>query len=369
MRLQLIAALALAAPAAISVAAGPRPLRAEPPPDLASATMRVYTDDDRLTVVSPVVHGQLTGDAVTTELDLAVDAVSAASVDVMTSASPIAVDETRVEGDLGLTYALTPTTAVRAGGQLSHEHDYDAWRVGLGVITELARRNTTLELRGRAGHDVATAVNDATFRGERTSAAATAVITQVVDRRTIVDLTVDGSWADGWHGSPYRRVLISDPTMPVVTSWREATPARRLALAVALRGRRALGERWFATAIARGYVDDWAVHSATATVELRRRLSERTLVGAQLRGYLQDGADFWVARQPDATAPPRYRTADRTLGPMRTGELELIGDRVIGAHERRVTVAVGGAGRWFPGSVVQDRRLALTTTLSFTTPL
>jgi hypothetical protein len=361
--------LTVGAAAALACALAATPARAEPPPDLASATVRVYADDDRLTVVSPAAHAQLTGGPLTAEVDLAIDAVTAASVDVMTSASPVAVDERRYEAGLGLALAAGATTVVRAGAQVSHERDYDAVRVGLGVVQELARRNTTLELRARAGRDRATAVGDPMFAGERTSAALTAVVTQLVDRRTIVDLTVDGLWADGWHGSPYRRVWTDDPSMPVVTGWPEVTPARRLAVAVALRGRRAVGERWFASAIARGYADEWDVHSATATVELRRRLSERTLLGGQVRGYLQDGASFWVRRQPDAIAPPRYRTADRTLGPMATGEVELVGDRVIDRHDRRVTIAVGGIGRWFLDHVAQDRRLAITATLSFTSPL
>jgi hypothetical protein len=361
-------AASVAVTISVSVLAVPS-ARAEPPADEASATVRVYADDDRLTVISPAAHGQLTSGPIGVEVELAVDAVSAASVDVITAASPTAVDERRLAASLGLTCAVGPTMSLRAGGEVSHEHDYDAWRVGLGVVRELARRNTTVELRARAGHDHATSVSDPSFAGDRTSAALTAVVTQLVDRRTIVDVTVDGAWADGWHGSPYRRVRVGDPRMEQPTWWPEATPARRLALSLAVRGRRALGERWFASAIARGYVDDWAVHSATATLELRRRLSERTLLGVQGRGYLQDGADFWRRWQPDGSEPPRHRTADRTLGPMASAALELVGDRVLDDHRRRLTFAVGGLGLWFLDNAAQRRRLALTTTLSFITPL
>lgn len=361
MRLQLIA-LAVAAAAAFSPAA------ADPGDDQASATVRVYTDDDHLTVVSPAATLRVTGERLTTDVDVAVDAISAASVDVVTAASPHAFTEQRLEAGLGLTFAARPTLSLRAGAQVSHERDYDALRVAAGVVSERALRNTTLELRGRLGLDRATAVDDPMFSGERTSAAVTAIVTQLVDRRTVVDLTVEGTWAHGWHGSPYRRVRIDHPSMPAPTWWPEATPEDRRSLAIALRGRRAVGERWFATAIARGYLDDWEVHSATATVELRRRLSDRTLIGASARGYLQDGASFWQRRLADALAPPTYRTADRTLGPMATGELELIGDRVLDRGERRLTVAVGGLGRWYLDHVAQQRRLGATFTLSFTSP-
>ncbi|MCE9574513.1 MAG: DUF3570 domain-containing protein, partial [Deltaproteobacteria bacterium] len=250
--------------------------------------------------------------------------------------------------------------------QVSHERDDDAVRLGLGSIAELADRNTTLEVRARLGRDRATDVTDPSFAGDRTTAGAVAVITQLVDARTVADVTVDGSWADGWQGSPYRRVRIADPTMPVVTLWREATPARRLALAAAVRVRRAIATSWFAAASARGYVDDWAVHSGTATLELRRRFGA-TLLGAEVRGYLQDGASFWVRRQPDALAPPRYRTADRTLGPMATASAELIGERALGADH--VTLAIGAMRLWFLDDAAQSRRLAATVTLTFAAPL
>lgn len=342
---------------------------ADPPSDSASATVRVYADDDRLTVWSPAAHAQVTTGKITTDVDVALDAVSAASVDVVTAASPTKVRERRIEAGVGLTLAATPTLDLRLGALVSHEHDYDAIRVGLGLITQQAERNTTLELRARLGRDHATAVGQPDFAGDRTSAALVAVLTQLVDRRTVVDLTVDGSWADGWHGSPYRTVLLADPLLPMTTRWSEVTPARRLALAIALRGRRAIGERWFTTAIARGYVDDWDVHSATASLEVRRRLTARTLLGVDGRGYLQDGASFWRARLADGTTPPTYRTADRTLGPMATAEVDLIGERVVDGDDRRVTVALGGLGLWFFDNTAQARRRAVTATVSFTTPL
>jgi hypothetical protein len=359
MRLQLIAAV-LCAGAAVA--------RAEPPPDLASATMRVYADDDHLTVLSPAAHAQVTTGRLTGDVDAAIDSVSAASVDVLTSASPRAFHERRLEAGLGGTAQATPSVALQLGALASHEHDYDAIRVGAGAVTELAARNTTIEVRARLGRARATDVSDPSFVGHRTSAGALVVITQLIDRRTVADLTIDGSLDDGWQGSPYRRVWIADPVMQVVTGWREATPARRLALAAAVRLRRALTPAWFAAASARGYVDEWAVHSATASLALRVRTGALVL-GVEARGYLQDGASFWLRRQPDAAAPPRYRTADRTLGPMATAALELTGDRAIGAGGQRVSLAIGGMQLWFFDNAAQARRRAATFTLTFTTPL
>ncbi|MCE9580567.1 MAG: hypothetical protein K8W52_46030, partial [Deltaproteobacteria bacterium] len=128
MRLQLILACVLGAPALAPLVAV-----AEPPPDEVSATMRVYADDDHLTVLSPAAHAQVSTGRLTGEVDAALDAVSAASVDVMTSASPRAVHERRLEVGLGGTLRRA-ALAIRGGAQVSHERDYDAVRLGLGAI-------------------------------------------------------------------------------------------------------------------------------------------------------------------------------------------------------------------------------------------
>jgi len=338
--------------------------RAEPPPDEVSGTLRVYADDDHLTVVSPSAHGQVAAARLAVDLDVAVDAVSAASVDVMTSASPRAVTERRVEAGVGVTTWPDARVAVRLGALVSHEHDYDVLRGDATVTAELAERNTTLALRGQLELDRATAVGDPTFRGERRGGGVLATATQLIDRRTIADLAIDARLADGWHGSPYRSVIVHALDQPTFTRWPEATPAVRRALAAAVRVRRAIGERWVGAASARGYLDDWDLHSATATLEARRALPGAARLGLVARGYLQDGASFWRRQQPDGAMPPALRTADRTLGPMASAQLEVIGERGLGAA--RVVAAVGGVGLWYLDAAAQSRRLAITTTLSVT---
>ena len=80
-------------------------------------------------------------------------------------------------------------------------------------------------------------------------------------------------------------------------------------------------------------------------------------LGLVARGYLQDGASFWRRQQPDGAMPPALRTADRTLGPMASAQLEVIGERGLGAA--RVVAAIGGLGLWYLDAAAQSRRLAL----------
>jgi hypothetical protein len=359
MRLQLSPLLAFAflAPRAV----------AEPAPPAATATVRVYADDDRVTVWSPATRVAATAGPVDLALDLTIDAISAASVDVVTSASPAPVSEQRLEAGGALGVALPHRLHVSAGGAVSHEHDYDALSAAITTTAELADRNSTVELRLRTGDDRASDVTDPMFHGVRRTFGAALVLTQILDRRTITDATFDVSRADGWHGSPYRRVEVASMTGPFPTLVREATPDRRDAVAVALRIRRAFGERWFTSAIARGYRDDWHVASATLSLDLVTERADGSLAGITARAYAQRAADFWARRYDDAPPPP-LRTADRSLGPMSTASVEAIFDRPVGARGLRLVAALGGTALFFDAPS-QHRRLALTSTISVTWPL
>ncbi|MBL0220409.1 MAG: DUF3570 domain-containing protein [Myxococcales bacterium] len=292
--------------------------RAEPTdPASATASFRVYADDDHVTVVSPGARVNVwLGTRTTLAVDTTVDAVTGASVDVISSASPATVHERRLE--LGTTVTrLLPigaATSVALGGRVSHEHDYDSVRGFASGRVELAERNTTLVLRYVAGHDVAHAVGDPAFRRTRDSHEVIATWSQLVDPRMVVDLIVDGAWLVGYHASPYRQVRITVPASPLPILVDEVTPARRANLAVAGRVRRALGEHTFATATYRLHVDDWSMTSHTATLELFRQVTSGWLVGLLGRGYWQEEASFYRARYGDnGGRVPELRTSDRTL--------------------------------------------------------
>ncbi len=378
MRLQLsaVAGLALAV-AGAAAAAGPPRARAEPAAPRVSATARLYADDDRVTVWSPAVAATLGAGPLGLDLDLTIDAVSAASVDVVTSASPTPIAETRLEAGVGARLALTRRLTARAGALVSHERDYDALRVAAGVQVELAERNTTLDARLRLGRDRAGDAGDPTFAGARQSLAVIVTASQLLDRRTVVDATVELSRGDGWHASPYRRVAVAAPFGPLPELVREATPARRDAAVAAVRVRRALAGPWYASATARGYRDDWEVTSLTTTLEVVRQRPAGGQWSASVRGYGQSAAWFW-ARRYDLDPTPSYRTADRTLGPMASLSLGAAYDHPLRAASGgdgeaaddgpRLVAALTAIGYWFD-AVAQSRRLALTTTLSLTWPL
>jgi len=355
MRLQLVALLALAL-------AG----TARADPGRASASVAVYADDDDMLVVSPAAGVQAQAGAhATIDAAIAADTVTGASVDVVTSASPAPVREQREEGALGVTLALPRDTTVTARAIGSHEHDDDVvWGWAL-ASRELADRNTTIELGWGHGESWITNAIDASFRARRTDDRATARVTQVIDARTYVDLLVDLSRTSGYQASPYRAIAIAEPAMPAVVFEDEATPRLRHTGAIAIRVRRAIGDRWFAHAGYRAVADDWGVASHTADARAIVETDDATWrFGASLRAYTQTAADFWRARY---TIEDALRTRDRTLARMRSLGAALTIDRLIDDDRAaRVQLQVGATSYTWPDDPLERARIALVTMIAIT---
>lgn len=281
----------------------------------AGAGLHVYTDDDHVTVVSPSASVRLDATPrLSVAAETVVDAVTAASVDVVTSASPHTVSEQRVELGLTGTYRQGRATWWTLGANGSHEHDYDALRLRTGGRTEVAQRNTTLQLDYVFGLDHATSRMDPSFARGRSSHELLLGASQLLSRRAVIDAVADLTRADGYHASPYREVLVDVPGSPLPMRLSEATPALRSSIAFALRARYAPGERWSTSATYRYYADTWSVRSHTLSAEVHRGLGD-WLVGLALRAYTQTAASFYAPRY---TGEPRYRTRDRTLGAMQS---------------------------------------------------
>ncbi len=339
-----------------------RTLHAEPAGEPgASAGLHVYADDDHVTVVSPSASVQ---SDVTSHLsvvaDANVDAVSAASVDVVTSASPSTVHEQRVELGVASTYRIQRASWWTVGVRGSHEHDYDAMRLRSSIRAELAQRNTTVEVDYVLGHDLIASMMDRSFHRERTSHELMVTASQLLNRRTVVDIVADLAHADGYHASPYREVLVDVPGSPLPMRLAEATPQLRRSVAVASRVRHALTDRWTTSGTYRFYADTWSVRSHTATAEVLRSVGDR-LVGWSLRGYTQGAAAFHAPRYAGS---PRYRTRDRTLGAMRSLHAAVTFD--IPVADWHVIASAGVLRLWFIESPLQADRNAVLLFSSIT---
>jgi hypothetical protein len=307
MRLQLIAA---------TIALSAFDARAERPPiDLSFDTL-FYTDTDNTIVSSSRVGAAAKLDEEGSEVHAAAvaDAVTSASVDVVTEATP-RFTELRTEADVGGAYAIgawLPSAHYR----YSHEPDYLS--NGGGVRTERKLGpDATLELGYDLTYDLVrrSGTPPSVFERPLTTHSADASFSQVIDRATVVRVAYSFVGQDGYMAKPYRYVPLFDPSgLRLPTKPPENVPDVRLRQALAVRAIRYLAA---ITGSVRGdyrfYLDDWGIRSHTVELAVRAARGDRELDLTE-RLYEQTAADFW--RRTYVVLPgtiPQYRSVDKEL--------------------------------------------------------
>lgn len=300
MRLQLIAA-ALLLPAAV---------RAD---TSFTSKLQVYADDDHTQVVSPAVDAQADVHAGTTvSLGYIADAVSSASVDIVSQASKKTISDTRHQVSGGIAQDLG-TRTVRGGYSYSRENDYESHTVGGGITQDLDDKNTTLALGYTLSLNKVGRANDQVFGQDLTVQGINASWTQVISQRAIVQLTYELGHASGFQASPYRFVPVRMSTDATPEYWvAETDPDTRWRHALVIAGNRAL-DKGAVQADYRLYRDTWGITSHTIGARYFVKLSRDVELRLRHRFYTQSGASFYRAVYPMTSA---YMTIDRELSPL-----------------------------------------------------
>ena len=119
----------------------------------AAIELATYADDDHVTVFTPSIAGRIENvlEGASLRGRYIVDVVSAASADVVSTASP-RWTEVRNAGSLEATYK-PKTFGVTLAGSLSSEPDYFSFGVGSEMTLDLNEKNTTLQAGFGYGHD------------------------------------------------------------------------------------------------------------------------------------------------------------------------------------------------------------------------
>ena len=353
MRLQLAIGLAIllaATPALAQVA------DQEPGEGAVEGAISLYADDDETTVVTTLVDGSVRLPVpVTVDAHALVDAVSSASVDVVSAATP-RWTENRIE--LGArAIARLAGSDVTLGYQTSGENDWRSHAVLVGLRRELAQKNTTLSLDYAFTDNRVGRAFDPVFTRDLIVHGAELGLVQLLDARTLLSATYTLQRSDGYHASPYRYV-----TTATGLASPEVHPEDRTRHAVTLRALRAIGEATSVDVQYRAYADGWGVRSHTATVAWTWEMSETIDLRLRARAYSQGAADFYRERYE---MPMRFMTADRELGTFWdagggvklswTGEHLALDAKVEGTYYRfldfarldgRVALVTAGGLRW-----------------------
>jgi hypothetical protein len=296
-----------------------------------AARAEVYADDDATVVSRPrIAASERVGERVELGQSYFVDAVSTASIDVVTRASQTVRDVRHVPG---VSIALRGDRSgiarlVYQGGferdHRSHavsflaERDLDEarlWHGGVGVNVAEARIGTVIDQR---------------FVRHAFTAGMTASLARVLSPRLVVRGALALSHVHGFQSSPYRTVRLGDWTAhpyegsdPDAGAWvftgvtgvaRESHPSERTRAALTLAMVQALARRAALATTIELYRDTWAITSGALTLEGRWEPRRDMLLRLSARTYLQSAAFFQRARYDDAGGVDGYITSDRELG-------------------------------------------------------
>jgi hypothetical protein len=301
----------------------------------ASLETSQYADTDHVFVTTPTLSGSVArptaGWAV--EASFLVDVVSAASVDIVSTASR-SWQEARHAGTLRADYK-PGTLGVTASGAFSIEPDYVSWAGGLLVSQDFAEKNVTVfggydrvqDVAGRSGTPFSVFSRSIETNGVK------AGVSFVIDRSTIGSALLDAIFVNGDSSDPYRYVPLFAPgtsvpagaSIDTVNALRlseralEAVPLSRNRYAITAR----LAHRFASSTLRleeRVYDDTWSLLAQTADVRWIIDAATRLEIGPHLRLHDQAAVSFWQrAYQLRAGLDfPAYRTGDRELGPLMT---------------------------------------------------
>jgi len=315
----------------------------------ASIEIATYADDDHVTVFTPSIAGSIENviNGASLRGRYIIDVVSAASADVVSTASP-KWTEIRHAGSLDATYK-PKTFGVTVAGSLSTEPDYFSFGLGSEMTLDLNEKNTTLEAGFGFGHD------DAGRCGAENSPAGTAAtctsygvfsriinrtsfnfgVTQVIGKATVGALVFDLGIENGDSSKPYRYVpmfsadVAATAPLGASASWVTANrvperPLEQVPLSkrrIAITGR--LAHRFESSTFKleeRVYGDDWALFASTTDARWIFDAGKRVGFWPHLRFHAQSAVSFWKRAYISGPSPgwdlPVFRTGDRELGPL-----------------------------------------------------
>ncbi len=279
-----------------------------------SSKLQVYTDNDHTSVVSPMVQAQsdVTPDT-NVSLGYVADAVTSASVDIVSQASPTTIHDTRHQVSAGASHTIDLLT-LRGGYSYSREHDYLSHTLNGGISRDFNDKNTTLALGYGLSLNTVSRANDLNFRKSLTVQSVSASWTQIVNPKLATQVTYELAHAAGFQASPYRFVPIRMSVDASPELWvPETDPDVRWRHAIVVGANRAIGENAAVQGDYRLYHDTWGITSHTLGARYIFDIGKKLEVRLRNRFYVQNGANFY---QNVYTAPTQFISYDRELSPL-----------------------------------------------------
>lgn len=280
----------------------PGPARAvDLPEDTAEGLLHVYTGGGVTAYGPAFLVRKSVADRFSITGSYYLDAVSNASIDVVTTASKY--KETRHEFGLSGDYVYRDSRITLAAAT-SHEPDYTANRFSLDIAQEVFGGMTTVLLGFTRGDDKVGKKDSPEFSDSARHWQYRLGITQILSPRWIMSFNAEALSDDGYLGSPYRAARVFGAAVP------ERNPRTRSGRAVMFRVKGDLGSRDAFSASYRYYWDTWEVQGHTMELGYSRYFQETWLADAYVRYYTQDKASFY---SDNAQSETLYVSRNRQL--------------------------------------------------------
>ncbi len=361
-RTSLTAALATATYSLLAVAPGAN--AAETEDDAAwelDSTVLLYSETDRVSAVEPVISARKEfGEDEFLTLKLVFDSLTGSSPNgASASANPQTITkasgnstfdtaanetpldpsfrDTRVAISGSWQQPLTRLTKISFGGNFSNEFDYQSISANTSVSHDFNQRNTTLNYGISFATDTITPVGDVPIpltevtdpdepkidRGANSDTRTTIDfligVTQVISRRTIMQLNYSLGDSSGYHTDPYKIISVIDSTPgatqgDTIRYLHEGRPEDRKKQSFYWQTKHHFDEDIVDVSY-RYFWDDWGIESHTIDFRYRWRfLDSKSYLEPHLRFYTQTAADFYAHSLVDGAATPAYTSADYRLG-------------------------------------------------------
>lgn len=306
----------------------------------ASTEVSGYTDTDHVEVASPSIAARvgnpLSGWSIGGHY--LVDVVSAASVDIVSTASPHWT-EVRQAGSADVNWKLGDVSD-GISGVFSSEPDYLSLAGGVTCTLDVFNKNVTPYAGLSIAQDqVGRHGLPQNFWQKKETTSVQAGVTLVLDRATIGSLQADFVMEQGYLGKPYRYVPIFAPGQGgLIEPGASITQVNALRLNVrpieelpnarhrfAFTGR--IAHRYDTATLRldeRLYGDTWGLLASTSEFRIMSDLGSRFVVWPHLRLHVQNSVSFWqrayeaVPTSNGDLGIPAIRTGDRELSSLYT---------------------------------------------------
>jgi hypothetical protein len=248
-------------------------------------------------------------DRVSLQAGYYVDAVSNASIDVVTTASKYR--ETRDQADIGLDYVVRDSL-IHVSGSRSTEPDYQANMLSVDLTQDVFGGMTTVVLGYSHGDDKVGQHGTPGWIGTAHHWQYRLGVTQILTPRWTASANLEAVDDAGYLGSPYRLARVFGTYVHENDPSTRESQALRLSTTGDITGEGAT-HRSAVRAEYRYYRDTWGIRGHTLELGYNRALARGWLLESFVRYYRQDKALFYSDNAPQQTL---YVTRNRELSTM-----------------------------------------------------